>query len=237
MTNKDVKDQLSKLEGEYKNKGNEITVEKIKHLQDLVDKIIPDCVCEVIHSVKYFLLTQRNQSCLDANINDSLDSMIDEARAYIEVKCERIQKTAITEMRKSRKGSVIVAIIILSSIAGIAAVLGVLGAVGIMSEVYCNIVGVVDCIFGISFFIYELYSDKLVVSEINSGDTEKIKKYTKEIPLIGNIIHIEKQENKAGNVINSGTWIGSNYGNNYNVISKDEEISDIISKLFDNQKK
>lgn len=220
MTNQDLKDKLNVLQGQYAS--SEITVEKIKHLLDLVDRI-PDCVSEVIRSIKYFYSTLDNPSRTDADLNDMLDTMIDEARNFINQKQERIKETAVAEMRKSRKGPVIAAIVVLSILAGVAVVLGILGAFNVMPEVCCDIVGVADCMFGIVFFVYELYSDRLAVSEINSGDKETIKKYTKQIP-----IRIGQQVNINSQVINAPV-----YGNVImNTISKPKEISEAISKLF-----
>lgn len=220
MNNRELINKLTELKGHYH--GNEKTVIRIEHLLDLIDRM-PDSVIEVIQSVKYFLSTQENPSCTDANLNDVLDAMIEETRSYFKEKRKTIQETAVVEMRKSRKGFVIAAIVVLSFIAGVAAVLGVLGAIGKISGAYCDIVGIIDCTLGITFFMYELYTDRLNESKINSGDEEKIKKHIKEIP-----IKIEKQTNISSQV-NNGIVFGSM---TMNTVSDPTEISTIISKLF-----
>lgn len=223
MNNQELKNKLHELKGRYNS--CEPTVIRIEHLIDLIDRI-PDSAGKVMRSVEYFFSICDTPSLLETNLNGILDSLIEEAHSYIKSKQKHIQKVAIVEMRTSRKGFVIAAIVILSFIAGVATVLGVLGAIGKISGSYCDIVGVADCTLGIIFFIYELYSDKLNESKINSGDEDTIKKYTKQIP-----IHIDQQVSVGSQVIN-----GTVYGNVImNSISNPTEIDDIISKLFSDQ--
>lgn len=115
---------------------------------------------------------------------------------------ERLKPTAVYAMRQRRKGLVVIVIAILILLALTAMVLGILSAMGKISEVWCNIIGVADCVFGISFFAYELFDDKVQESKIDSGDYATIEYYIKKIKT-GKIV------NKGnGNFSNTGTVIG-----------------------------
>ncbi len=115
-------------------------------------------------------------SALD-NHDFLLVKMLNELRAWKNDKQRAVKETALCQMRKSRKGGVVAAIVILAMLAGIAVTLGILSAFQQINSVWCDIVGVADCTFGIVFFIYELCDDKIKESEINAGNQELICKY------------------------------------------------------------
>ncbi len=87
-------------------------------------------------------------------------------------------KSAISEMRKSKKGTYIAVIVLLGIFAILASTLGIFSAIGKIDSAWGNIIGTLDCAFGILFFAYELYDDKVKESAIACEDAQVIEKYT-----------------------------------------------------------
>lgn len=187
----DKSEFVSRLKELKQDGGKEAQINKIISIVN----IIPDEDILKIPSFKEF--SDRiafNPSRLD-DYSALLDSMSADATEWL-------KPTAVYAMRQRRKSSVMIVIAILILLALTAMVLGILSAMGKISEVWCNIVGVADCVFGISFFAYELFDDKVQESKIDSGDYATIEYYIKKIKT-GKIV------NKGnGNVSITGTVIG-----------------------------
>ena len=110
-------------------------------------------------------------------------------------------------MRNSKKGCYIALICVLSFIALGAFLLGVLGALNIIPEFWASLVGVLDCFFGIMFFAWEIYDDKVKESAIDNNDYDVVKKYGDKYFKNCKIV-IGRQTNKnKGDVYNSDTII------------------------------
>lgn len=166
-------------------------VTQIDQIDQIIDIINTDEEIIKIKSFREFYeRLQFNDSRLD-DYSALLDRMLADS-------IERLKPTAVYAMRQRRKSSVMIVIAILILLALTAMVLGILSAMGKISEVWCNIVGVADCVFGISFFAYELFDDKVQESKIDSGDYATIEYYIKKI--------------KTGKIVNKGNGNFNNTG-------------------------
>lgn len=113
------------------------------------------------------------------NTNSYLESIYTELKKQLERAQKQAKDAALGSMRKRNKKGAIWAIVILGIITGAVLALGVLSALGMISAVWCNVIGVLDCVFGLIFFIYEYCDDKLNEASINAGNAETIKKFYK----------------------------------------------------------
>lgn len=156
-----------------------------------------------IDSLKNF--AEQGNGSHPSRMDDSsqlFDRMLSDSVAWMKEQ-KSIISNAVSQMRLSRKGLVIFAIAVFVFLAATAVVLGVLSVLGKISEAWCNIIGIADCAFGISFFAYELFEDKVIESKINNGDIDTIKKYYTEIN-----IKTGKVENTGDGIINPGVCYG-----------------------------
>ena len=194
-----LKEDILKKLGELKGGAqSELLKTKIENIYDLID-ITSDSNLTAIPSIEAFLNRGSCvKSCLDESDERLLSRMMEELRVN---KQKEVKADAICEMRKTKKTGVIVGMVVLCIIAAVAVILGVLGALEKISNAWCDIIGVVDCMFGILFFVYELYDDKIKESAINNGDAEVIKKY---------VVKIGKVVNSGSNSININAPIGDN---------------------------
>lgn len=173
MTKEKLFLKLGEFKGKTKNQASEL---RIDNIVDILQSV-PESEVNKFSSIKSF---EKLCNSTPSRIDDGdllIEKMLIELRTWKNEKQKEVKETAICEMRKSRKGVIITVIFVLAIIAGIAVALGALSVIGKISSSYCDIIGVADCMFGIIFFIYELYDDKIKESEINKGDSNIIQKY------------------------------------------------------------
>lgn len=141
-----------------------------------------------------------------------------EIRTFVQRLRDKKKQEAVLGFRQSKKPLVIGVMCFLSVCAVSAVVFGILGIVrGGVFEHVSDIIGIVDCVFGILFFTYELYDDKVKTSGIENGDAELIAKYTNARDV--RLIH------------------GNRFGKGSVVINGDVKSTEIdVEKLFRNGK-
>ena len=224
MSHQNIIDILKGL----KKTSDELSILRIDNIIDLV-KILPEDDWTKIPSIKFLISIDNAPSSVLNNIPSLLIQMLDELRALKRDEQIQVKEMTIVDMRKSRRGVVIGVTAILIAIACCAIVLGVLSAFGNISGVWCDIVGVVDCMFGIVFFVYELYDDKIKESKINCGDVETIQKYLNPDRLNKFALKTGDISGNSGGFSNSGFVFGK-----VNVGMSQKEITAILDSLFKN---
>ena len=109
-------------------------------------------------------------------LKNKLDDIVQAIKLGSPIK-ESAKTSAKVEMRNRKKGRYIALICVLSVIAFGAFSLGVLGSLEIIPGFWSSLVGVLDCFFGIMFFAWEIYDDKVKESAIDNNDYDVIRKY------------------------------------------------------------
>ena len=168
----------------------------VGNICDLIKFLSDDIDLKNFPLLASFLRTE-TRSRLD-DIVKELESVLNELHNYLSKNpTKEIKAAAIQNMRNAKKKPNIIVISIFVAVAIVVLVFGILSAVGKISSVWCNVFGILDCVLGIGFFVYELYDDKLNKQKIDDGNPEIIAKYV----IKNNIKTIEKGAKVAyGNI-------------------------------------
>ena len=139
-----------------------------------------------------------------------------------------IKQSAVRTMREVKKSKIIgvisaLFVVLLGSIA-----LWILSIFGVLSQAWGELTGIVDLTFGITFFTYELYDDKLQESEILDGDAKTIKKYIN--------ISVKQKATRGGSNVAPGATVGNLVTGNNNQISVHEFKINDVDGLFKQKK-
>lgn len=224
--------KLSEEKGKAAN--NELRKTRIDLVTNIVENDIIDSDINNIKSLVAFFNKDENQTSRLDDFDNDLNLILNELNAWTQKQDNlknEIKTNAISEMRKSKKKGNAIAIIVLSSVAIAALVLGVLSALEIISVVYCSLLGVLDFVAGVSFFVYELNDDRRKEREINNGNAEVITQYAnpeivaKKIKTTGDIIN-----SGAGSVNITGKVKGNITIDGKTVKEQKEYISDLFKK-------
>lgn len=182
-----TKTEMAKKLGELKPKVDELGKFLIDEICDLINRL-PEKNLEktekLIGSIDNYLY---RESRVD-NIDSYLESAHTELKKQLGEAQRQAKGEALSAMRERKKKGGLWVIAILSAVTGVVLALGILSALEFIPSVWCNVIGICDCAFGIVFFIYEYCDDKLNEASINAGNAETIKKYHKG----------------SGDIINSG---------------------------------
>lgn len=173
-----TKTEMAKKLGELKPKASDL------------GKFMIDEICELINRLpeKNLAKAERSIGCIDnylykeskiENVDSYLESLLIELKKQLEEAQKRAKDEALGSMRERKKKRAVWVIVWLGIVTGAVLALGVLSALELIPAVWCNVIGVCDCAFGLIFFIYEYCDDKLNETSINAGDAEVIKKYYK----------------------------------------------------------
>lgn len=163
---------------------------ELKPKTDGLGNYLIDEICELINLLPEDSLkkTEKSISLIDnylyresriENVNSYLETLHAELKKQLEIVQKQAKDAALGSMRASKKKGALWVIVILAIVTGAVLALGILSALEFIPAVWCNVIGVLDCIFGLSFFIYEYCDDKLNEASINAGDADAIKKYYK----------------------------------------------------------
>ncbi len=174
-----TKIEIAKMLGELKPKVDEL------------GKFLIDESCEIINRLPEKSLKKSveiiglidNYLCRGSrieNANSYLENLYAELKKQLLEAQKHIKDEALSSMRENKKKRAIRTIVFLSIVTGVVLALGILSALEFIPAVWCNVIGVFDCAFGLIFFIYEYCDDKLNEANINAGNAETIKKYHKE---------------------------------------------------------
>lgn len=173
-----TKIETTKKLGELKPQADELGKFLIDEICDLIDCLPERNLKKVEKSIglidNYLYRASRIE-----DVDSYLESLHGELKKQLEEAQKRAKDEALTSMRAGKKKRTIGLIVFLGIVTGAVLALGILSALELIPAVWCNVIGVCDCVFGLIFFIYEYCDDKLNEANINAGDMETIKKYHK----------------------------------------------------------
>lgn len=173
-----TKIEMAKKLGELKPKADELGNYLIDEICELINLLPEDKLKKTEKSISLIENCLYRESRIE-NVDAYLESIHTELKKQLEATQQRAKEEALGEMRKRKKKGAVWVIVILAVVTGAVLALGILSALELISGVWCNVIGVLDCVFGLSFFIYEYCDDKLNEASISAGDAEVIKKYCK----------------------------------------------------------
>lgn len=173
-----TKIEMAKKLGELKPKADELGNYLVDEICGLINLLPEDKLKKAEKSMGLIDNYLYRGSRID-DVDVFLESIHTELKKQLEIVQKKVKDEALGEMRKRKKKGAVWVIVILAVATGAVLALGILSALELISEVWCNVIGVLDCVFGLSFFIYEYCDDKLNEASISAGDAEVIRKYYK----------------------------------------------------------
>lgn len=173
-----TKIEMARKLGELKPKADEFGNYLIDEICGLVDRL-PEKNLEKIEKLFKSIDNYLYRESRIENVNSYLESLHTELKKQLEAVQKQAKDEALGSMRASKKRGAVWVIVILATVTGAVLALGILSALELIPAVWCNVIGVLDCVFGLSFFIYEYCDDKLNEASINAGNVKVIKKYYK----------------------------------------------------------
>lgn len=173
-----TKIETTKKLGELKPQADELGKFLIDEICELIDRL-PERNLKKIEKSLALIDNYIYRSSRIEDLNSYLKSLNSELKEQLEEAQKHVKDEALSTMRKGKKKKAIGVIVFLGIVTGAVLALGILSALEFIPAVWCNVIGVFDCAFGLLFFIYEYCDDKVNEANISAGDMETIKKYHK----------------------------------------------------------
>lgn len=173
-----VKTAMIKKICELKPKAGELGKFLIDEICELID-CLPEKNLKKVEKLFDLIDNYLDRDSKIDNVDSYLASIHTELKKQLFEAQKQIKDEALSSMRKKKKKRLMSVIVMLGIITGVVLTLGILSALGFISDVWCNVIGVIDCAFGLIFFIYEYCDDKSNEASIEAGDSATIKKYFK----------------------------------------------------------
>ncbi len=171
-----IKTEMTKKLGELKPKVDELGKFLIDESCELID-CLPENRLKKAEKAFGLIDNYLYRESRIENADSYLESLHAELKKQLEDVRKQVKDEALGSMRASKKKRAVWVIVILAVVTGAVLALGILSALEYIPAVWCNVIGVCDCSFGLIFFIYEYCDDKLNEANISAGNTEVIRKY------------------------------------------------------------
>ncbi len=173
-----TKNEMAKKLGELKAKASDLGKFLIDEVCDLINRL-PDRNLRKIEKTFDLIDNYLYRDSRIDDVNDYLTSLHIETKRQLFEAQKHAKDEALSLMRKEKKKRAVWVIVFLGILTGFVLALGILSVLELIPVVWCNVIGVCDCVFGLIFFIYEYCDDKLNEASISAGNAETIKKYYK----------------------------------------------------------